>query len=52
MVIILDDLNMWFQACEEWVALLWHVMPMVMENLIIVEHWNRLWYPIIWGGGY
>jgi hypothetical protein len=30
------DMNVWLQACEQWVVLFPHVMPMCMDNLIIV----------------
>jgi hypothetical protein len=37
-VINMDDLNVWIQACEQRATLLWHVMPMAMENLAIAQH--------------
>lgn len=49
----LDDLNMWFQACEQWVVVLFRsVMPMVMESLEISQHWDMICYATTCEGGY
>lgn len=37
-IINLDDLNVWFETCEQQIALFQFVMPMVMENLTITQH--------------
>jgi len=37
-IINMDDLNVWIQACEQWVTLFQHVMPMNMQNLVIAQH--------------
>ncbi len=47
-----NDLLMWVQGCEQWVALFKRVMPMAMENLKIVQHQNTLQYATTRGGGY
>jgi hypothetical protein len=39
-----DDLSMWVQACGQQVALFRKVMPMVMDNLTIVQHWDIFQY--------
>ncbi len=49
---ILGDPNMWFESCEQWIALFQDVMPTTMENLSSVEHWYTLWYAIIQQGAY
>jgi hypothetical protein len=51
-VISLNDPLVWIQAREQWVTLFRHVMPMVMENLAIVQHRNILQYATIRGRGY
>ncbi len=51
-VINIDDPNVWIQACEQWTTLFWHVMPIAMKNLAIVQHRDTLCYAIICGGGY
>jgi hypothetical protein len=53
MVIIkLDNPNVWLHACEQPIALFWHVMPMVMQSFVIAQHWNTFWYATVHGGGY
>jgi hypothetical protein len=47
----LDDLNVWFQGCEQQPPLFQCIMPMAMENLTITWHWYMFCYVIIWGGG-
>jgi hypothetical protein len=48
----LDDPNVWPQACEQWTTLFWHVMPMDMENLAIIQHYDRLHYATIQRASY
>jgi hypothetical protein len=51
-VVSLDDLLLWFQACEQRLDLFQCVMPMAMENLAIAQHPDTLHYVTIHGGGY
>jgi len=51
-VINMDDLNVWIQACEKQATLFRCVMPMAIEKLAIAQHWDRLRYAIICGSGY
>jgi hypothetical protein len=51
-IINLDDSNVWFQACEQWVALFQCVMTMAMETLAIAQHQNIVWCATIREGGY
>ncbi len=51
-VINLDDLSVWVQACQQWVVLFRRVMPMAMENLAITQHRDISQHATIRGGGY
>jgi hypothetical protein len=51
-VMNLNDLTKWFWACEQKTTLFKCVMPMAMENLTIVQHWDTLQYAPICGNGY
>ncbi len=48
----MDDLSVWFETCEQQIALFQFVMPMVMENLTIIQHWYTLCYAVIQGNGH
>jgi len=50
-VINLDDMNVWFWTCEQWIMSLFKwMMPMVIENLVIMWHWNTLQFTTIFVG--
>jgi len=51
-IISLDDLNVWFQTCEQQITLFQFVMPMVMKSLTITQHWYALCYAMIQGNGH
>jgi hypothetical protein len=51
-VVNLDDPEMWLRVCFQRAQLFRRVMPVVFENLAIVQHMDTLQYVIIQGGGY
>jgi hypothetical protein len=46
----LDDFDVWIQTCEQRIILFECVMPMAMESLATIRHWNLLHYVTIHGG--
>ncbi len=52
LVVDLDDPILWAKTLQDYAMYFENFMPMVLENLVITQHRDSLWYARLRNGAY